>query len=196
MVHRVCGNQPFSRCGMSNLIISEPSADYGSCTEKEEEVLAFCITIHSMNFPFADDATFQTLWRSREWRQIEIKKNRQKVKQSETRMTTSVLKRDPNKHTHTHKRFKRTLFIMTEHNLGIFGVIPFSSYRTTSKQWKIGLNGEKKVISIKNDMWDTYLLVVELFCCCCCCCCCSDDHNLNMYICRENGEWRVSLTSC
>ena len=40
----------------------------------------------------------------------------------------------------THKRLKRTLFIMTEHNMWIFGVSPFSSYKTTLKQQS---NGEK-----------------------------------------------------
>ena len=40
----------------------------------------------------------------------------------------------------THKRLKRTLFIMTKHNMPIFGVSPFLSYKTTLKQQ---LNGDK-----------------------------------------------------
>ena len=34
----------------------------------------------------------------------------------------------------THKKFKRTLFIRTKHNMTIFGVITLSSYKTTFKQ--------------------------------------------------------------
>ena len=34
----------------------------------------------------------------------------------------------------THKRFKRTLFIRTKHNMRISGVIPFIKYKTTLRQ--------------------------------------------------------------
>ena len=63
-------NQPFSRCWMSSLIISESSAYYGSCTEKEEEVLAF--SSRSIRWIFLSLTTphSKILWRSRKWRQI------------------------------------------------------------------------------------------------------------------------------
>ena len=43
-----------------------------------------------------------------------------KQQKSETRMTASVLNK-----IQTHKRFRRTLFVRTKHNMPIFRVIPF-----------------------------------------------------------------------
>ena len=44
-------------------------------------------------------------------------------KKNEARMIASVLKQDPN--TSKGKKKKKTLFIRTDHNMRIFGVIPF-----------------------------------------------------------------------
>ena len=69
--------------------------------ERRRRSACIFITIHSMNFPFADDATFQNIMTVTQM--TSNKTNRQKAKQSETRTTTSVLKQDPN----THKKVKK-----------------------------------------------------------------------------------------
>ena len=52
---------------------------------------------------------------------------------SETGMTTSVLRQDPN----TQKKVNiKTLFITPENKMKFFAVSPFSSYKTTHKQNK------------------------------------------------------------
>ena len=60
------------------------------------------------------------------------KQQQQQQKQNnkiQTRMTNVILKKKKSKHI---KRFKRTLFIRTKHNIRIFGVIPFIKLQNDS----------------------------------------------------------------
>ena len=64
--------------------------------------------------------------------------------------------------TWTHKRFQRTLFIMTKHNMQIFWEAPFSSYKTTLKQQ---INSEKWYADFSFQIFLHYLRQRPISCC-------------------------------
>ena len=58
--------------------------------------------------------------------------------------------------TQTHKRFRRTLFIRTKHNIQIFGVIPFIKLQNKVKWWKMRWRAKPLI-----HFWSSYVVFMS-----------------------------------